>query len=221
MDIQELKDTILQETLPNVAFDGWSLQSMRDGARSAGLDPDAGLRAFPGGVPELIGHFNDWADRRMILALVGRDIAGMRVRDRVATAVRARLELLAPHREAVRRELAFLAVPTNVPLGLELLYRTVDAVWTVAGDTSLDHNHYTKRGILAGVYGATVLYWLDDPSEGSADTWAFLDRRLDDALRFGRAIGKVPGLGTVGYLARLLPSPVRFARQLRRQVREA
>ena len=76
------------------------------------------------------------------------------------------------------------------PLALKSLYRTVDAVWYGIGDTSTDWNFYSKRAILAGVYGATLLYWLDDRSEGQARTWDFLARRLDDAIAVPRALGQ-------------------------------
>ena len=86
--------------------------------------------------------------------------------------------------EAVRRGLALLALPLNAPLGLKLLYRTVDAIWYAAGDTSADFNFYTKRATLAGVFSSTLFYWLNDRSEGNTATWEFLDRRIDDVMRF-------------------------------------
>ncbi|MBE9555052.1 MAG: COQ9 family protein, partial [Proteobacteria bacterium] len=114
-----------------------------------------------------------------------------RVTERVRTAVQIRLRQAEPHREAVRRSLAFLAMPQNAVLGAKLLYRTVDAIWHVAGDTATDWNFYSKRGLLAGVFGATVLYWLNDRSEDYADTGDFLDRRLRDVATFGKATGKL------------------------------
>ena len=39
-------------------------------------------------------------------------------------------------------------------------------MWRIAGDTSTDFNHYTKRMTLGAVYGSTLLVWLDDQSEG-------------------------------------------------------
>jgi ubiquinone biosynthesis protein COQ9 len=216
-----LRDELLLATLPNVAFDGWSGQALRAGAEAAGRDWTTARRAFPDGVPELVDHFADWADRQMLDGLAARDLAAMRVRDRVRTAVRLRLEALAPHQEAVRRELSWLALPQNTGLGVELLLRTVDRVWNAAGDTATDANWYTKRGLLAGVYSATTLYWLNDQSEDFADSWGFLDRRIDDVMRIGRAAGSIPGAGGLGRLLSFLPSPFRFARQLRRRIGEA
>ena len=203
------RDRILLATLPHVAFDGWTRKALTVGVADAGLSPDMALRAFPDGIPELVDHFADWADRRMLAELKRRGAAAMLIRDRVTTGVRARLEVLAAHREAVRRLLAFLALPPNVPLAARLLWRTVDAMWYAAGDNATDFNYYTKRGLLAVVYTTTVLCWLADSSEEFADTWAFLDRRIADVM-------KVPA-----YKARLkealgrLPRPSRLLRRAR------
>lgn len=217
-DLDTLRDEILIATLPNVVFDGWSAASLRDGARSAGCDAGALHRAFPGGVPDLVGHFAAWTDRSMLDRLAAEPLDEMRVRDRVRLAVVSHLAVLEPHREAKRRLIAYLALPQNVGLGLRLLYRTVDAMWHAAGDTATDFNHYTKRALLAAVVGTTTLYWLDDRSEGQADTLAFLDRRLDDVMGIGKAVARA---GQAGGLLWTLPNPLRFARQLRQRTGSA
>ena len=38
--------------------------------------------------------------------------------------------------------------------------------------------------ILGSVFSATVLYWLGDTSPDFANTWTFLDRRIEDVMRF-------------------------------------
>ncbi len=208
-DRHAVKDAILLATLPHVAFDGWTEKSLHEGVRDAGLAPHMALRAFPGGVLELAEHFSGWADRRMLGELEKRDLEGMPVRDRVAAAVRARLEVLEHHREAVRFSISFLSLPGNLGAAARLTFDTLNAVWRAAGDTSTSFNFYTKRGLLAPVYGATVLYWLSDASEGHADTWDFLDRRLGNVL-------KLPGL-KAGFEKKLgrIPSPFRTLRKIR------
>jgi ubiquinone biosynthesis protein COQ9 len=114
----------------------------------------------------------------------------MKVRERIATAVRLRLEQNLGEREAIRKGLTFLALPQHATLATKLLYRTVDAMWLAAGDRSTDYNFYTKRLLLAGVYSSTLLVWLDDQSDGLEKTWAFLERRIDNVLKVGGSIGK-------------------------------
>ena len=108
----------------------------------------------------------------------------MKIREKIRSLVWRRLEIMGPAREAVRRALAILAMPQNVPLALRIGWRTADLMWRIAGDTSTDFNHYTKRMTLGAVYGSTLLVWLDDQSEGWSETAAFLDRRIDDVMRF-------------------------------------
>ncbi|HYD32388.1 MAG TPA: COQ9 family protein [Azospirillaceae bacterium] len=214
MDVEKIKDDILLATLPNVVFDGWTHQALRDGTVSAGYDVSMAVRTFPNGIPDVVEHFSAWADRRMEEEMRARDLSQTRVTDRITLAVRTRLEVLEPHQEAVRRALTYLSLPQNAAMALRLLSRTVDAMWYAAGDTATDFSYYTKRAILSGVVSSTTLYWLNDSSEGHQDTWGFLDRRLADVGAFGRTMGKVRGAGG---LLNLLPSPTRFARQIRRR----
>jgi ubiquinone biosynthesis protein COQ9 len=108
---------------------------------------------------------------------------GLKIREKIRAIVWKRLEIMGPAREAVRRALSILAMPQNVPTGLKIGWRTADVMWRIAGDTSTDYNHYTKRMMLGGVYASTLLVWLDDPTEGWTETAAFLDRRIDDVMK--------------------------------------
>ena len=204
------KDRLLEATLPNVLFDGWSLAALKAGAQAIDLPEAEIVRLFPDGGREAALWLDDWADRRMLAALESVDLPALKIRARVAAAVQARLEVLAPHREAVRRAIALKASPWGAARAAEIVYRTVDAIWYAAGDTATDFNFYTKRALLAAAYGPTVLYWLNDSSEGAADTFAFLDRRLGEVLQ-------IPKL-TAGLkrAARHLTGPFEFLRQARR-----
>jgi ubiquinone biosynthesis protein COQ9 len=168
------------------------------------------LNAFPGGVAELLDYYHRVADSRMLVRLSETDLQAMRVRDRIAIALRTRLEQNIAHREAIRAACAFLAMPQNLPLGARCMYRTVDVIWYAAGDRSTDYNFYTKRGLLAGVYGTTVLFWLNDKSEGQEATWEFLDRRITEVMSLPKA------LAGVSRLIDRLPNPLRVARRLGR-----
>lgn len=190
-DRARAREEIIAAALPNVPFDGWTPETLRHAAVAAGYDPLTALRVFPRGPVEAIETWVDLADRRMLAALEARATSTMKTRERIARAIRLRLEDLAPHREAVRRALALLALPHNAPLAAALVWHTVDAIWYAAGDTATDFNYYSKRALLGGVYSATVLYWLDDKSESCAETWTFLERRLADVLRVPQALGKL------------------------------
>ena len=118
-------------------------------------------------------------------------MSGLKIREKIRAMIWRRLEIMAPAREAVRRALAILAMPQNIPLALRISWRTADRMWRIAGDTSTDFNHYTKRMTLGAVYASTLLVWLDDQSEGWAETAAFLDRRIDDVMKLREAEGRM------------------------------
>ena len=211
MDEDRAKDRLLLAILPNVPFDGWSLAAIRAGARSLAMSEAEAMALFPSAGADLIAAFSRWADRAMLEEVAAKDMSALRVPERIAAAVRIRLHVLEPHREAVRRGLTLLALPLNAALGLRLLYETVDAMWYAAGDTSTDYNFYTKRALLAGVVAATTLYWLDDRSPGGANTDAFLERRLAD-------VAQIPKIGArLRELGDRLPNPFRFLRAAQRR----
>ncbi|MBM3523605.1 MAG: COQ9 family protein [Alphaproteobacteria bacterium] len=190
-DHDALRRTVLAAALAHVPFDGWTQVSLNAGARDAELPEGSALLAFPNGPIEAIAFWAAETDRAMLEALAAIDPAKLRVRERIATAVRLRLEAVAVHREALRRALGLLALPHNAPRAAELTWRTVDAIWWAAGDTATDFNFYSKRVLLVGVYGATLLRFLDDRSEGASETWAFLDRRIADVMRVPQALGSL------------------------------
>lgn len=183
MDLQAARDALVEAALPHVPFDGWTMRTLRQAAQAAGYDPTMAQRLFPAGPVGVVDHFNAMADRRMEEALAGLQPTTLRMRQRIALAVRLRLEPWTDDREAVRRALGLLALPQNAMVAARITYRTVDAMWHAVGDTATDFSFYSKRASLAAIYGSTVLYWLDDRSEAAAETWGFLERRLDDLLR--------------------------------------
>lgn len=184
---QTLRDRILAEALKEIPFNGLSEATLAAAAKEAGASVQELRTLFPHGPASLAEIFSHRADAEMAAHMEHE--CPERVRDRIAFAVRARIEALAPYREAARRTAAFLALPPNAVLASKLLMASVDAMWRAAGDRSSDFNYYTKRALLAGVYGATLLYWFSDSSEGHAATWRFLDSRIADVMRIQKMRG--------------------------------
>lgn len=190
----EQRDRLLEAALVHVPFDGWSRRALLAGAADLGMEPGLARRLFPRGGDGLLGHLEVWADRRMVAQSEPGALEVMAMPARIAALVRARLEVLAPHREAMRRATAARLLPGNAVAACTDLWRTVDLIWTTAGDRARDASYYTKRSLLAAVWTATFLFWLEDRSEGFADTSAFLDRRLGEVLQFGRWRSRIDDL---------------------------
>ena len=182
------RDAALDALVATQPFPGWTIAALQDAA-----GPDADL-LFPIGPVDMVETWIDLTDRRM------EPSSAERLPQRVRAIVAHRLLRTEPFKEAVRRGFALLA--TDPAAMTRATARTVDAIWHLAGDRSADFSWYTKRAILAGVYGTTLLYWLGDDSLDSEATLAFLDRRLASVGRIGKLRGRseapscnVSGLG--------------------------
>jgi ubiquinone biosynthesis protein COQ9 len=183
-DDDALRAAVLEAALAHVPFDGFTDKTLERAGKEAGADADALARLFPDGALGLVEAFSVGADGEMEKKLARAKLADMKIRERIKTAVSVRLGVLKPHKEAARRAAAFLTLPPHAALGMKLVYRTVDAMWRAAGDTSTDFNFYTKRAILAGVFSSTLMRWFTDESEDEHLTNEFLDRRIEDVMRF-------------------------------------
>lgn len=184
------RDRLLDAALLHVPFDGWSRRSLLAGARDAGVEPALARRLFPRGGDDLLAHLDRWADRNMLERVDPAALQAMRMRERIATLVRLRLEALGPHREAMRRATVARLLPGNALVACSNLWRTADLIWATAGDQAQDYSYYTKRSLLAAVWTSTFLFWLDDQSENFEASWAFLERRIDNVLEIGRVRGR-------------------------------
>ena len=194
MESRPLKDALVTAMLPHAAFDGWSPGTLAAAAEDLGLERTLLPRLFPRGAIDAVAHLVDHANRAMEADLAEAGLDGRGVGERVFLAVKLRLDRWSEHREAIRRATSLLALPQNLPLAARLTWGTADAVWLAVGDRSHDFSWYSKRATLAAVYSATLLYWLDDESENSADTWGFLRRRLADVRSLPQLRQKLEGL---------------------------
>ena len=182
--LEQLRRRLALAVGEHAVFDGWTQAAVDSAAAQLGIDPVQARLAMPKGQAAMIDLYIQEVDRALEAYFTSERLAGMKIREKIRGLVWHRLEIMGPAREAVRRALAILAMPQNVPLALRISWRSADLMWRIAGDTSTDFNHYTKRMTLGAVYGSTLLAWLDDQSEGWADTAAFLDRRIDNVMRF-------------------------------------
>jgi ubiquinone biosynthesis protein COQ9 len=181
---QQMREAVLATALPHAAFDGFTDSVLRKAGTEAGVAKAELARLFENGPISLIEFYSNWADAEMEKRLAATDLKAMKIRERIACAVKTRLAILKPQKEAARRAAAFLSLPMHAALGAKLLYRTVDAMWRAAGDTSTDFNFYTKRGILAGVYGSTAMRWFNDTSSDEKPTEEFLAARIENVMQF-------------------------------------
>lgn len=176
------KAAILDAALPHVPFDGWSEVTFRAAIADSGVAEGLAQALYPRGGLDLALAFHRRGDALMEERLAAIDLGSLRYSERVARAIRERLELI-EDKELVRRGSTLFSLPQNAAEGAKAIWGTSDAIWKLLGDTSRDFNWYSKRATLSAVYGATVLFWLGDDSPGHAATWEFLDRRIADVMQ--------------------------------------
>lgn len=209
-DLAGAKTRLLDAALGQVAFDGWSETSFRAAADEIGLTPDLARAICPRGALDLAVAYHRRGDAAMEDGLRATHLSDLRFRDRIARAVRLRLD--AADREVVRRGAALFALPQNAATGAGLIWGTADAIWRALGDTCEDINWYSKRATLSAVYSATALFWLGDESEGQAATWDFLDRRIEEVMRFETFKAQVRDNPVLG---KVLAGPLRALSRVR------
>src|SRR4029453_11610218 len=181
--LEQLRRRLALAVGENAVFDGWSRKAVDSAAGQLGIDPVQARLAMPKSPSGMIDLYIQEVDRALEAWFTPERLSVLKIREKIRSLVWHRLEIMGPAREAVRRALAILAMPQNLPLGMRISWRTADHMWRIPGDTATDFNHYTKRMTLGAVYGSTLLVWLDDDSEGWIETAAFLDRRIEHAMR--------------------------------------
>lgn len=183
MTAPDVKETLLDAALIHVAFDGWSAETFAAAVADCGVDMAVARAVCPRGAVDLAMAYHQRGDRLMAARFAAEDMTGLRYSEKVAALVRFRIEA-ADDKEAVRRGTTLFTLPQYAADGARLIWNTCDLIWNLLGDSSDDVNWYTKRMTLSGVYSSTVLYWLGDDSQDEQATWEFLDRRIDDVMRF-------------------------------------
>ncbi|MEQ1617917.1 MAG: COQ9 family protein [Terricaulis sp.] len=187
--------SILEAFIPHAAQSGWTDAAFNAAVAESGLSEGEAMLACPRGAFDLFDAFAERADQAMLEALGGLDLPRMRIRERVTAAVQLRLQAQAPFKEAARAMSRALARPDRAPEAARLLWRTADRIWRALGDASTDGNFYSKRAILSGVLASTYARWFADPSEGAAETWAFLDARIENVMQFEKLKARFKPVG--------------------------
>jgi ubiquinone biosynthesis protein COQ9 len=177
---------ILEFCLKNAIFDGWNQKLLENASISAGLDAQHHRILFPGGVADLFTYFVEETNRKMAENV---KLDGLKTHEKIRACIIWRLEEIKQHKQVIKSWLkALLPQPLTT---LKASYSAVDAMWRLCGDTATDFNFYSKRAILAGVYGSGLLYFIEDSSEDDAKTWVFLNKSLQNVGKFSRLAAEI------------------------------
>lgn len=189
-DLNKIRDAIVTASLEHAAFDGWTLKTLEQGAVDAGYEAGMVRAVFVSPVKDALTHYSAMADAAMLARLAAIQTEGMRIRDKIATAVMLRFEYLDAHKEAFRRSAQYWVLPSRKIRAAKIIWASADAIWHWAGDTSTDYNRYTKRSLLSAILFSTTLVFLGDETDDLQKTKSFLDRRIENVMQFNKGIHK-------------------------------
>lgn len=175
------EQAVLDAAIERAPALGWNARLTRAACEACGLTLGDQELLLPNGARDLAVLLSRRHDARALKALEATPASTMKIRERIAAAVSARMEAGAQDIEAAKRCAGFLSLPTNVDLGFKLAWETADHLWRWAGDTATDQNHYSKRAILGGILiPALTMRWFD----GREAAEAFVARRIENVMAF-------------------------------------
>ncbi|HEY3695706.1 COQ9 family protein [Phenylobacterium sp.] len=177
----DAEQRVLTAALPLIAAKGWSRAVALEAGRAAGLSAGETELLLPHGAADLAALLSRRQDAQALAALAGADPAALKIRERIARAVEARLDAACTDEAATRRWTGFLALPPNMSLGARLLWESADGLWRWAGDTAADENHYSKRAILSAILAAGLAIRL---TSGKAAASKHVAARIDNVMAF-------------------------------------
>jgi ubiquinone biosynthesis protein COQ9 len=191
LDNKQIKIDLIRAMLTHVPFDGWTWEAMEQGAIDISFEKkktsssriEIFKNLFKNGSIDFIDVFSEMIDLEVKQNYNLIDPKPERVPEKIKKMIMIRLNLCQKYKEAVRSSIALTAIPTNAKTSVNILYRTCNSMWRLAGDKSTDFSFYTRRISLAAVYTSTLLFWLNDKSNYNVETEFFLDRRLKDVSK--------------------------------------
>lgn len=199
-----MKRKFLDAFLNHVPFDGWTKQAFIQAQEDLKLEWDQVEVLFPKGMAELAEYWSEISNEEMIKAYKKQDVSSLKIREKIALAVKLRILAYAPHKESAKHCISYLLLSANKDIALKNSFKTVSEIWYLIGDKSTDWNYYSKRGLLLMVYNSTLLYWIQDTSDDFKNSWDFLDRRIQDVMKIPQLKNKVFDLKNY------IPNPKKF-----------
>ena len=160
---------------------GWSAQMVRAACDDCQLSLGDQELLLPNGPRDLAALLSRYHDAQAMKALEATPANTLKIRQRIAAGLSARLEAAAADQEAAKKCAGFLALPFNAHLGISLAWESANLIWRWSGDTSTDQNHYSKRMILGGILIPALTIRLFEGKE-AADR--FCDKRIENVMQF-------------------------------------
>jgi len=176
---KNLKKTFLKEALNMLPIYGWNAELIIN------VEDQLGYHNIFTTIKDLVAYHLEQNDLKMLKKLANAK-EPEKVRDKIKLALLTKITL---NDAAILKEtVKFLTKPQNTNLAFKSLANSCDKIWIYAGDKSADFNYYTKRTLLAGIYSATIVYYIKNSEQDTLneqDLELFISKRIDEILKLG------------------------------------
>ena len=183
MNLNKIRNEILSDAKDYVIKHGWNEEMFSKVAKNSKYDTAVVLSLFPEGYLSLIQVYLDEINTKMTDESKKLNLIRFKVHERIRELCILRFKIMIKEKKIVCKTFLHLLLPNNYSFSLKNLYKTVDQIWYLAGDSSTDFNFYSKRAILASIYLTTILHFINN--ENLEETIILLNKQL-------KKVSKIP-----------------------------
>ena len=177
---------ILRESLKLIKINGWNDNLFELISKKNNIKFEKIIPLFPNGYKDLLKYYFDELNHKITIASKKLNLSKIKTHEKVRALIHLRLLEYKKEKDSIRRAYFTLLLPSNSKIFSIIMFRIVDQIWFLAGDTSTDFNYYSKRGILFAVYNSSVIFLINNDFN-ITKTLNFLDKKL-------QKVSKIPNI---------------------------
>ena len=159
---------------------------------------------FPHGNKDLLEYSLDQLNIELQEYCKSIDLIRLPLHKRIRKILLSKIEIMNKEKNFYKKIFLNSLLPNKSISLPKQLYKSIDQIWYLAGDTSVDFNFYTKRLILAGIYSRIVLFFFNNNNQSE------LENLLDLNLK---RVAKIPELKSkINIIKDYLPKVMKFVK---------
>jgi ubiquinone biosynthesis protein COQ9 len=168
---------------------GLNRLSVEAGARTLGIGEGERELIAPHGATDIAAILWREHDAVLLSPETTESLGGMKIREKIGFLLNLRLDAAALDEKVAKRLMGFFALPQHAALYHRLLWEAADTIWRLAGDKSLDENHYSKRMIVSGIITTAMMTRLSRGLEAQREQ---ISRNIDQVMQLEKFKAKLP-----------------------------
>ena len=195
---------ILKLAKPVIAEEGLNSNTFETIAAKHNLNINEINLLFPEGNKDLLKNFLEQLNIELQQYCKSIDLIRLPLHKRIRKILLCKIEIMNKEKNFYKKIFLKSLLPNRTISLSKQLYKSIDQIWYLAGDTSVDFNFYTKRLILAGIYSRVVLFFFNNNNQNE------LENLLDLNLK---RVAKIPELKSkINIVKEYLPKLMKFVK---------